>query len=132
MNRTSWWRKPVVALLAVWFPLVVGEPSLLQPCRAHGSVVSATAEPATHDHGPSADDGDRETGTGHEHSECSCLGCCASTTGLVVARFAPTLGVLPITSPSVISSVDSPPRQARAHSRPYTTGPPRGSYGASL
>ena len=56
--RRTWWFRPLASLLTLWFPLIVGEPSLLQPCPTHGSVViasagvHASAQPAAGHHRP--------------------------------------------------------------------------------
>ena len=47
--RRTWWFRPFAALFAAWFPLVVGEPSLLQPCPTHGAAAAVThAAPSAH------------------------------------------------------------------------------------
>ena len=43
MRRTSWF-KPIAVLLAVWLPLIVGEPGLVHACPTHGAPTIVRAQ----------------------------------------------------------------------------------------
>jgi len=87
MRRNRWFRA-VATVVAIWFPLIVGEPSAVHVCPAHSGVaMSTTSTVATaHHHGASHD-----SQPGHDHHDCSCINCCV---GSVVA--APAVGT-PVT-----------------------------------
>jgi hypothetical protein len=120
MRQKSWFRA-LATVLAVWFPLIVGEPGVVHACPAHGGVAAAAATMAHH-HGASHD-----SQPGHDHHNCTCISCCV---GSVVASPTPaavaTVFVAAIrdadTAHRVVGSI---PRQAPEYSRPFTTGPPR-------
>jgi len=122
MRQTRWFRA-AATLLAVWFPLIVGEPGVVHACPAHGGVV-ATTSAATMPHHHGAPHGSQP---GHDHHDCTCISCCV---GSVVAAPVP---VAPATvfvdairdAETGHPAVASLPRQAPEYSRPYTTGPPR-------
>ena len=123
MRRKSWFRA-VASVLAIWFPLIVGEPSVVHVCPTHSGVAMSTPSTVAmaHHHVASHD-----SPPGHDHHECSCISCCV---GSVVA--APAVGT-PVTAfveaifdlGANHSVVASPTQQAPEFSRPYTTGPPR-------
>ena len=136
MRRKAWFRF-VASLLAVWFPLVVGEPSLLQPCPMH-SVAAAAAVTHSGDHSmhgamhnsnghsgvsvSQAPDG----GASHTHHICSCIGSCgASSVSSAVAPRAPEPVIIAtVAAHGACPVADALPRPAPEYARPYTTGPP--------
>src|SRR6185295_8893519 len=104
MRRKAWFRF-VASMLAVWFPLVVGEPSLLQPCPMHSA--AAVAQSSAHAmHGAaSAHTGHQganvsatapDGGGTHNHQMCSCIANCCGAGSLTtaVAPRAPELVVV--------------------------------------
>jgi hypothetical protein len=120
MRKKSWFRA-LATVLAVWFPLIVGEPGVVHACPAHGGVAAAASTMAHH-HGASHD-----SQPGHDHHDCTCISCCV---GSVVASPAPaapaTVFVAAIRDADTAHlAVASLPRQAPDYSRPFTTGPPR-------
>jgi len=120
--RQKRWFRAVATVLAVWFPLIVGEPGVVHACPAHGGVAVSTPAPTAHHHGAS-----HGSQPGHDHHDCSCISCCV---GSVVAAPAPagptTAFVVAIRDADTgRSTAPSRPRQAPDYSRPYTTGPPR-------
>src|SRR4029079_1541964 len=133
MRRTPWFRA-LATCLAVWFPLVVGEPGVLRPCAMHGSAVGATAVPASgHSHHAAAS---AESGHGghapasaptHQHHACTCIGACAGSAAVALTTSAPELPALTIAyrPASILPSGERLARPAPSFSRPYTTGPPR-------
>jgi hypothetical protein len=136
MRRMSWFRA-LATCLAVWFPLVTGEPGVLQPCPMHGAVAAATnsAPTSTHTHHASATG---EVGHGthapagapaptHNHHACTCIGACAGSAAVALTTSAPELPALTVAyrPASILPSGERLARPAPSFSRPYTTGPPR-------
>src|SRR6185503_6762068 len=135
MRRTSWFRS-LAAALAAWFPLVVGEPSLLQPCPTHGAaIVASQSAPAAHHAGAheghtaadAAPSHNHDSSPNGDHHTCSCIGCCTSSASSVaLPQTLETIDATIIDVPSaVLPSAVELARPAPAFSRPYTTGPPR-------
>jgi hypothetical protein len=136
MRRTSWFRA-LAACLAVWFPLVIGEPGVLQPCPMHGAVAAATnsAPTSAHAHHVAAS-GEVSHATHapadapappHNHHACTCIGACAGSVAVALTTSAPELPALTVVyrSASILPSGERLARPAPSFSRPYTTGPPR-------
>jgi hypothetical protein len=123
MRRKSWFRA-VATVLAVWLPLIVGEPGIVHVCPAHGGIATSSTSTVAmaHHHAASHD-----SQPGHNHHDCTCISCCV---GSVVPAPAPAT---PVTAFVEVvfdvgaenSAVASLPQQAPEYSRPYTTGPPR-------
>jgi hypothetical protein len=136
-------------LLAMWLPLVAGEPGLLQPCPMHGAGPAVTASlrgelsklgllgaPAaehssSHGHhaaASSAAQADHSApASSHDHHTCSCIDGCTATAVAFVTPAVPTaeFTVAEFAAVSSIPGVESLPRPGPEFSRPYTTGPPR-------
>jgi len=121
--------------LAVWFPLVVGEPGVLQSCPMHGGAVATTTStaPAAHSHHAAAS---AEVSHGshapasapsHGHHACSCIGACAGSAAVALTTSAPELPAVTVAyrPASILPSGERLARPAPSFSRPYTTGPPR-------
>jgi hypothetical protein len=142
MRRKLWFR-PFATLLAVWFPLVIGEPGVLQPCPTHGALTSvasgaqadAQAEPMAHHHDASAEQAstastasttDQST-PGHDHHNCTCIGCCVGSAASAPAPDTPTTTFIVAVYDAAVSrtTVALSPRPGPEFSRPYNTGPPR-------
>jgi len=119
-------------LLAVWLPLIVGEPGLLHPCPMHGALATAIgsarhapAGVAEHHHASSQQQTSHNRAPGHDHRNCTCVSCCTGSVG------APST---PVTVTTVVVALyevgrgqraaDLLPSLALDHSRPYPTGPP--------
>jgi hypothetical protein len=140
--RRTWWFRPLATILTLWLPLIIGEPSMLQPCPTHGSVVVASAAiktaassaaghhagVASHagHHIGSAPASGHDSSPGHQHN-CSCIGCCAGSAAVVQTFDAPIASVVVATYTAAAAPVEAAalPRPAPEFARPYTTGPPR-------
>jgi hypothetical protein len=151
MRRRTVWFRSLATLLAVWLPLVAGEPGLLQPCPMHGAgravIASLRGEPiqpgmvggsapaapaatmhAAHNHEASSAGADHSApASGHQHHACSCIDGCATSAVAFIAPDAPTAEFIVASYAAIrsVPSVESLPRPAPEFSRPYTTGPPR-------
>lgn len=135
MRRTSWFRA-LATMLALWFPLIAGEPGVLQPCPMHGAgpaiarsmgLTGSVPESMGHmHHARHAAPAHGGHVPGHSHHRCTCVNCCAGA-ALLRAADAPTLatGTVLIGSPASEASAQTLARPAPEYSRPYTTGPPR-------
>ena len=130
------------ALLAVWFVLTVGEPSVVHICPMHASAAAEladadaggmpmatgmVAEHAMRGHHP------RHGTSGHSHSSgghahhCTCISCCigCNSTALAATRVqieppAVVVAVATTVSANGLLAVEDPP-----HLLPPETGPPR-------
>ena len=139
MRRTPWFRA-LATCLAVWFPLVVGEPGVLPPCPMHGGAVAETnaaapaaPAPVTHSHHAAASAEVSHGSTApansptHGHHACSCLGVCAGSASVALTTLPPELPAVTVAyrPASLLPSGERLARPAPSFSRPYTTGPPR-------
>ncbi len=130
MRRALWFRS-LASLLAVWLPLIAGEPGLLHPCPMHGAgravIASLRGEavavaPTSHAH-----HADHSQAPAHQHHDCTCINCCTVSAAAFIAPTAATTEII-VAEYSVsrtVPSVESFARPAPEYSRPYTTGPPR-------
>ena len=137
MRRALWFRS-LASFLAIWFPLVIGEPGALHPCPMHGAAGAHTAmhhaaashaamnQGAMHDGMMQDASRDAPTAPHHSHAGCTCITCCAVSVAGLLAPDAPastivvvvrSVAVLP---PAATQSVQS----SATHARPYPTGPP--------
>lgn len=137
--RRTWWFNPLATLLTLWLPLIIGEPSLLQPCPTHGAAVVASAATAnahqasangqqhTAHHAASADSADHGSAPDHQHANCSCIGCCTGSPAITPNFGAPIATVVVATYTAAPPPVEAAalPRPAPEYARPYNTGPPR-------
>jgi hypothetical protein len=148
MRRKAWFRS-LATLLAMWLPLVAGEPGLLQPCAMHGAeravIASLRGEPiqasmaggsaaghsSSHGHhaaaSSSAESHESAPAQGHDHHTCSCIDGCTAAAVAFVTPVAPTaeFTVAEFAAATTVPNVESLARPAPEFSRPYTTGPPR-------
>ncbi len=142
MRRTVWFRS-VASLLALWLPLIAGEPGLLQPCPMHGAgrLVLASlgvSAPVVAEHGTASSHGHHAAAAASDHSsggtpsdhgghQCSCIHGCTVTSATFVTPAAPAVSILvgEIAIARSVPTVESLARPAPEYSRPYTTGPPR-------
>jgi hypothetical protein len=124
--RQKRWFRTVASILAVWLPLIVGEPGVVHACPAHGGLATATAAATSHHHAAphSAPHGSQP---GHDHHNCTCISCCVGSVVAAPAPVAPTTVFVAAIRDSGVShpAVASLTHQAPEYSRPYTTGPPR-------
>lgn len=111
------------ALLAVWFVLTVGEPSVVHICPMHSSAAAELA--AGHHAGHSTSHHSHSAGQ-HAH-HCTCISCCVGSASSALAPSgyrleAPALvaAFAPPTLPSDAVPLEDPP-----HLLPPGTGPPR-------
>jgi hypothetical protein len=121
MRQTRWFRT-IATVLAVWFPLIVGEPGVVHACPAHGGAAATSVAATAHHHGMS-----HGSQPGHDHHDCTCISCCVGSVVAAPAPVAPTTVFVDAIRDIVASypATASLSRQAAEHSRPYTTGPPR-------
>lgn len=141
MRRPAAWFRTVATLLALWLPLVAGEPGVLQPCAMHGSGQLVVAHAEHMHHGASAsnaaDHGDHAhhapAQQSHDHHNCSCISCCSAAPGGFVAPTSPEaiVAVVAIAAGRSVPTVESLARPAPNYDPPLTTGPPRLVRGAS-
>lgn len=137
MRRDLWFRS-LASFLAVWFPLIIGEPGALHPCPMHGAAAAhatmhhgamshAAMEPgamddaATHDASPNA-----PTAPHHSHAGCTCITCCAVSVAGLLAPDAPasTIDVVVRSVVAALPPATQPLQSGATHVRPYPTGPP--------
>lgn len=140
--RRAFWFRSVASLLALWLPLVTGEPGLLQPCEMHGagrlvlasfgvgaSAVSEHGTASSHGHHAATAASDHSKGAPSDHGghQCSCIDGCTVAGAAFVAPKAPTASVVvaEVAVARSVPTVESLARPAPEFSRPYTTGPPR-------
>lgn len=122
------WSAPVLrALLAFWFVLSVGEPSVAHRCPMHGGAFAEQASPSAMAGHMAAHDSHRSHGSGERGHHCTCIDCCVGASA--VALPATELSLAPATHVVVAAltfpSADVLPRSAPPHARPLATGPPR-------
>lgn len=122
LMRQKRWFRAVAASLALWFPLIVGEPSVIHACPEHGGVAQTPSAVMVHHHRAPGD-----SQPSHSHHDCSCISCCVCSVAAAASPAGPTTAfVVEIRDPSLgHSPVASRAYQAPEYSRPYTTGPPR-------
>lgn len=137
--RRTWWYRPFATLLIVWLPLILGEPSLLQPCPMHGSVLVANsaatsgqhaghhAAVAAHSEHHLAEAAGQHSAPDHQHHTCSCIGCCAGSPAIVPTFEGPSRAIVVAAYDVATTPVEAAalPRPAPEYARPYNTGPPR-------
>lgn len=121
MRQTRWFRT-IATVLAVWFPLIVGEPGVVHACPAHGGHGATSVAATAHHHGMP-----RGSQPGHDHHDCTCISCCVGSVVAAPAPVAPTTVFVDAIRDVVASypATATLARQTAEHSRPYTTGPPR-------
>ena len=131
MRRTPWFRA-LATSLAVWFPLIVGEPGVLHLCPMHGGVPAATSpQSMAHAHHAAMSSTERPTDhgrpPGHDHHHCSCIGSCTSSAAALPAPGDSVITIVGVnfTTRAALPNAESLARPAPEYSRPYTTGPPR-------
>jgi hypothetical protein len=133
MHR-SWPQRVLAVLFAAWFVLAVAEPVPVHACPMHDglaapghSMHSGTppvhAHHAYHDAVP--DNGDRLPSPRNAHQGCTCIGCCAGGSPVVVRSGAEYPQVLVTIDPHVAYSRDSTnPAPTFPHRLPFSNGPP--------
>jgi len=84
MRQTRWFRT-IATVLAVWFPLIVGEPGVVHACPAHGGAAATSVAATAHHHGMS-----HGSQPGHDHHDCTCISCCVGSVVAAPAPVAPT------------------------------------------
>lgn len=118
MTRRARWTRPFIALFALWFAVVLGDPGLLHSCPMHGghgvAHAAASTGSAQHVHGMAHDahashdiaaadaaQHDAQQGSPHHGTgPCTCIGqCCAMSA---------------VASVPVVSAVHVPTTVARA------------------
>lgn len=141
MTRRARWTRPFVALFALWFAVVLGDPGLLHSCPMHGghggAHAAASAGNAQHERGAHAMHGVASTGAmqhdaqqGAPHHDktgpCTCVGqCCAisavASVPVVSAMHVPT-AIARAGQPLVVALGHAP---AAPDTRlPFANGPP--------
>ena len=115
------------ALLALWFVLSVGEPSVAHRCPMHGGALTEPASPSAMAGHMAAHDSHRGHDPGAHSHHCTCIDCCV---GSCAAALPPVeLSLAPAThllvAAPLMPSADVLPRPAPPHTQPLATGPPR-------
>jgi len=141
MTCRARWTRPFVALFALWFAVVLGDPGLMHRCPMHGdhgmAHAAASAGDAQHMHGAHAMHDAASGGVMQHHSSqdaphhgktgpCTCVGqCCA------VSAVASVPVVAAIHVPTTVSRAEQPlvvalgPANAAPDTRlPCANGPP--------
>ena len=144
MTRRARWTRPFVALFALWFAVVLGDPGLLHSCPMHGghgghggAHAAASTGGAQHAHGAhatqevaSAGAAQHEAPPGAPHHDstgpCTCVGqCCA------VSAVASVPVVAEMHVPTTVSRAGQPLVVALGHAPaapdtrlPFANGPP--------
>jgi hypothetical protein len=132
MRRSSRF-KPIAVLLAVWLPLIVGEPGVVHACPTHGApAVVARSAPhaiggmAEHHHATAEPKSSHDSAPGHDHHNCTCISCCVGSVAAPATQVAVTTVVVALyETRSLQPAVQALPSLAPDFSRPYPTGPPR-------
>ena len=126
MSR-NWSASVLRALLAFWFVLSVGEPSVAHRCPMHGGMLIEQASPSPMAGHMGAHDGHGRHDSGTQVHHCTCIDCCVGATAtalpVVELSLAPATHIL-VAVPA-LPSADVLPRPAPPHARPLATGPPR-------
>jgi len=131
MRRALWFRS-LASFLAVWFPLVIGEPGALHPCPMHGAEATHTMhhvamQPGMMHHG-AMDDASPSAPPAHhhDHAGCTCITCCAVSVAGLLAPEAPasTIDVVVRSVAAAMPAATQPFQSSATHVRPYPTGPP--------
>ncbi|HEX8848861.1 MAG TPA: hypothetical protein VF761_04935 [Gemmatimonadaceae bacterium] len=129
MRRTPWTRL-LAALMAVWLPVLLGEPGLLHHhCPMHDG--TATAGASVTMHGAHAGHGDHdaspESGAPHgEHHACTCIGACSASgaTATLPAPIAASLEPIGTAHVGVPAEYATPARPRVPFALPFPNGPP--------
>lgn len=134
MRRKAWFRS-LAALLAIWLPLIVGEPGVAHACPTHGAAATASTVSSHHGahgagnprHGAASHGSASQHGSPtHGHHDCSCISCCVGSAAAPAPAPAPTTTfVVAVHAADATYSPAPLPRSTAEYSRPYTTGPPR-------
>jgi hypothetical protein len=137
MRRLARFSRPLNALFALWFALVLGDPGVLHSCPMHGGhgaahTVPAAATATTHGGHAAhvaamAEAGSPEAGhQGDTAAPCTCVGHCCAAAGAAPVSPATTVvvpdAVARVRRPPVAPSSDAP---ASPDLRlPFANGPP--------
>jgi len=137
------------ALLAVWFVLSVGEPSVVHICPMHASAAAELAEAGIGDtamahgsremahhaarhagHGSSTD----SHSSGQHQHHCTCISCCVGSATSILAATPPRLVTPPVVTVAArrVTRADLLALEDPPHLLPPGTGPPRAERGESL
>jgi len=132
MPRRARWTRPVAALFALWFALVLGDPGLLHSCPTHGGHGSANATAsagAEHQMATHAEhDASRHGDHGHhgKTGPCTCVGQCCAAPALVSLPAVPPLHVptaVALAEPTLHVAIEPAPASP-ASRLPFANGPP--------
>lgn len=123
--RRHWLIRSLASLLAIWLPLVLGEPGLVHACPMHGGPV-ATVSASHHGMDAGAHASHDAPAGEHGHHTCTCVNTCGAT-GLAV--LVPERPAVPVAAAvSVAVAPQSPettfPRLAAPYFLPFANGPP--------
>lgn len=135
------WTRPFVALFALWFAVVLGDPGLLHSCPMHGGHGGARAAASTggaqhaqgaHSSRDVASAGamqhDAQQGAPHQDKTgpCTCVGQCAAASAVAAVPVVAEMHV-----PTTISRAEQPLLVALGHAPaasdtrlPFANGPP--------
>jgi hypothetical protein len=120
----QWVRRPIAAVIAVWFVLVMVEPVGIHSCPVHGGHASAPGG-AMHGAGASAHADHESAPEPAPHAGCTCPGDCTAGVGTPV----PSAVVAIRDVPTSRAIVDAPALVSHTPSRapfvlPFANGPP--------
>ena len=125
-----WLRRPLAALIAVWFVLVMVEPAALHSCPVHGGHAAAEgAGGSSGGHGAGslhANHGSSAPAPGH-HAACTCPGdCTAAGVGVAVPSAMPGVVAAPVLQAPARVRITVVRATAPADFvLPFANGPPR-------
>jgi len=136
MRRLARFSRPLNAIFALWFAIVLGDPGVLHSCPMHGGhgaahAPAAAAASAGHEghaaHGVAAESAPAHGGQHQDTpAPCTCVGhCCAAPAVAPLPKVAPLLvpaAVAEVRHPMAAPSSDAP---ASPDTRlPFANGPP--------
>ena len=137
MTRRARWTRPVAALFALWFAVIIGDPGLLHACPMHGGhgVAHAAASSTASKHHAATMHTTAATGdavshdASHHHgaaNTCTCVGQCCATPSLAPLPTVASLHVpATIALAEPVQRVALQPATAAPDLRlPFANGPP--------
>ena len=118
-------------LLALWFVLSVGEPSVLRTCPMHSSAAAELGGEGDmsgmHMPGHEATHGSHSSGAHHHAHHCSCVNCCVGCSCHVLHSPRAALGTPTCAVQTSVGyqTADATRRSSERYILPPGTGPPR-------
>jgi hypothetical protein len=124
--RRSWRFRLVALIFGLWFASVAADAPGTHACPVHGPHVAQMSEMAHSTGASTAHQGSSPSQHNHQHSGCTCLGCCCASARAVLPPVgydlvAATRIYHEAPAPTLTSVVPSPAE----HRHPFATAPPR-------